>query len=102
MTVVSGLYAGSISDREVVEKSHFIDLLDHNDLTMADRGFEMQNMLAVKQVLMTLLNVSIFFYIFPFVLKPQSFLLSCMFLASTSPEGFSLLGSMTRPSGETP
>ena len=49
MTFVSGLYGGSISDREVVEKSHFIDLLDHNDLIMADRGFEIQDMLAVKQ-----------------------------------------------------
>ena len=49
MTFVSGLYGGSISDREVVEKSHFIDLLDHNDLIMADRRFEIQDMLAVKQ-----------------------------------------------------
>ena len=49
MTFVSGLYGGSISDREVVEKSNFIDLLDHNDLIMADRGFEIQDMLAVKQ-----------------------------------------------------
>ena len=49
MTFVSGLYRGSISHREVVEKSHFIDLLEHNDLIMADRGFEIQDMLAVKQ-----------------------------------------------------
>ncbi len=40
MTFVSGLYGGSISDKEIVEKSHFIDLLDHNDLLMADPGFE--------------------------------------------------------------
>ena len=49
MTFVSGLYGDSISDREVEEKSHFIDLLDHKDLIMADRGFELQDMLAVKQ-----------------------------------------------------
>ena len=49
MTFVSGLYGGSISDREVVETSHFIDLLDHNDLIMADRGLEIQDMLGVKQ-----------------------------------------------------
>ena len=49
VTFVRGLYGGSISDRGVVEKSHFIDLLDHNDLIMADRGFEIQDMLAVKQ-----------------------------------------------------
>ena len=49
MTFLSGLYGGSISEREVVEKSHFIDLLEQNDLIMADRGFEIQEMLAVKQ-----------------------------------------------------
>ena len=49
MTFVSGLYGGSISDRELVEKSHFIDLLEHNDLVMADRGFEIQDILALKQ-----------------------------------------------------
>ena len=40
---------GAASLTEVVEKSHFIDLLDHNDLIMADCGFEIQDMLAVKQ-----------------------------------------------------
>ena len=49
MTFVSGLYGGSISDRELVEKSHFIDLLEHNDLVMADRGFEILDILALKQ-----------------------------------------------------
>lgn len=49
MTFVSGLYGGSISDRELVEKSHFIDLLEHNDLVLADRGFEIQDMLAVNK-----------------------------------------------------
>ena len=48
MTFVSGLYGGSISDREIVERSHFIDLLEYNDIIMADRGFEIQDMLAVK------------------------------------------------------
>ncbi len=43
MAFVSDLYGGSISDREIVEKSHFIDLLDHDDLIMADRGFEIQD-----------------------------------------------------------
>ena len=47
MTFVSGLYGDSISDGEVVEKSHFIDLLDHKDLIMADHGFEIQDMLTV-------------------------------------------------------
>ena len=29
MAFVSGLYGGSISDREIIEKSHFIDLLEY-------------------------------------------------------------------------
>ena len=49
ITFVSGLYGGSISGREVVENGHFIDLLDRNDLIMTDRGFEIQDMPAVKQ-----------------------------------------------------
>jgi hypothetical protein len=50
VTFVSNLYGGSISDREIVEKSHFIDLLEHPDVIMADRGFEIQDILATKQV----------------------------------------------------
>ena len=43
-------YGGSISNRDVAEKSHCIDLLDHNDFIMANRmGFEIQDMIAVKQ-----------------------------------------------------
>lgn len=50
VTFVSNLYGGSISDREIVEKSHFVDLLEHPDLIMADRGFDIQDILATKQV----------------------------------------------------
>jgi len=50
VTFVSQLYGGSISDREIVEKSHLIDLLEPPDLIMADRGFEIQDLLAHKQV----------------------------------------------------
>ena len=31
---------GSISDRKVLEKSHFKDLLDHSDFIMAAHGLE--------------------------------------------------------------
>lgn len=48
MTFVSVLYVGSISDRELVEKIHLI-VLEHNDYVMADREFEIQDMLAAKQ-----------------------------------------------------
>ena len=50
VTFVSNLYGGSISDREIVEKSHFADLLKHPDEVMADRGFDIQDLLATKQV----------------------------------------------------
>lgn len=50
VTFVSTLYGGSISDREIVEKSQFVDLLDPTDLIMADRGFDIQDMLANKRV----------------------------------------------------
>ena len=35
---------------EIVEKSHFVDLLEHPDEVMADCGFEIQDLLATKQV----------------------------------------------------
>ena len=50
VTFVSQLYGGNISDREIVEKSHFVDLLEAPDLIMADRGFEIQDILATKGV----------------------------------------------------
>ncbi|KXJ07236.1 hypothetical protein AC249_AIPGENE18902 [Exaiptasia diaphana] len=50
VTFVSQLYGGSISDRELVEKSHLIDLLEPPDLIMADRGFDIQDLLAHKRV----------------------------------------------------
>lgn len=50
VTFVSHLYGGNISDREIVEKSHFVDLLEPPDLIMADRGFEIQDFLASKRV----------------------------------------------------
>ena len=49
--LVASIYGSSISDRmiEIVEKSHFMDFLDNNDLIMADRGSQIQDTLAVKQ-----------------------------------------------------
>ena len=50
MTFVSSLCGGSISDRQTVEKSHFVDLLEQGDrLIMADRGFDIQDLMAAKQ-----------------------------------------------------
>ena len=44
VTFVSNLYG------EIVEKSHFVDPVEHPDEVMADRGFEIQGLLATKQV----------------------------------------------------
>ena len=32
-----------------MEKSHFVDLLEQSDLIMADRGFDIQDLMAAKQ-----------------------------------------------------
>ena len=43
---VSSLCGGSISDRQIEEKSHFVDLLEQGDLIMADCGFDIQDLMA--------------------------------------------------------
>ena len=43
---VSTLYEGSISDRDIVIDSGFISLMDHGDSVMADKGFNIQDLLA--------------------------------------------------------
>ena len=46
ITFVSQLYTGSISDRELTERSGFLNLpFDHNDTVMADKGFDIQDIL---------------------------------------------------------
>lgn len=45
-TFVSELYTGSISDREIVIRSGFLDLpFDEKDLVMADTGFTVYDLL---------------------------------------------------------
>ena len=48
VTFVSSLFGGSISDRRIIEKTHFVDLLQQGDLVMADRGFDIQDLMAAK------------------------------------------------------
>lgn len=50
ISFISTLYGGSISDKEITEKSGLIDKLQHGDAIMADRGFNIQEMLASKGV----------------------------------------------------
>lgn len=46
ITFVSPTYEGSISDRKLVEVSGLLDLLEIGDEIMADKGFQMQDLLA--------------------------------------------------------
>jgi len=49
-TFVSPLYEGSISDKDIVVDSGFLPLLDHGDSVMADKGFDVQDVLAAYGV----------------------------------------------------
>ena len=46
---VSNLYTGSISDKEIVRKSWFLDELHPGDVVMADKGFNIQDLLALHE-----------------------------------------------------
>ena len=43
---VSPTYKGSISDKKLVESSNLLDLLEVGDEIMADKGFDIQDLLA--------------------------------------------------------
>jgi len=46
ITFISQLYGGSISDREIVERSGFLKLeFDKGDTVMADKGFTIEDLL---------------------------------------------------------
>lgn len=45
---ISDCYEGSISDREIVIQSGFLDHMNANDLVLADRGFNIEDLLAEK------------------------------------------------------
>ena len=47
-TFLSQLYSGRISDRDITERSGFLDKLTSGDDVMADRGFTIRDLLAVK------------------------------------------------------
>lgn len=50
MSFISSLYAGSISDREIARCGGFLDLLEHGDSIMADKGFNIDDLLKEKGV----------------------------------------------------
>lgn len=48
ISFISQLYTGNISDKEITERSGFLDLpFDDNDSVMADKGFTIQDLLPV-------------------------------------------------------
>ena len=51
VTFVSQLYCGNISDREITIKSGLCGYLENGDKVMADKGFDIQDILAEKGVI---------------------------------------------------
>ena len=47
---VSNVFSGSISDKEIVQKSGILKLLGKGDVVMADKGFNIQDLLAIYGV----------------------------------------------------
>ena len=50
----SQLWFGNASDKLLIEKSGFLDLLEPGDKVMADKGFGIRGMLAVKKCTLVL------------------------------------------------
>lgn len=46
----SDVFCGSISDQRIVQESGFLDLLQEGDSVLADRGFDIADVLAIKKV----------------------------------------------------
>ncbi|XP_059147573.1 uncharacterized protein LOC131935215 [Physella acuta] len=58
VSYISDAYGGSASDRQLVERSRIIDLCNSGDSIMADKGFNVQDLFARKDVT---LNIPRFF-----------------------------------------
>ena len=50
VSFVSSLYTGSISDKELTKCCGILDLLERNDGVMADKGFNIEDLLRGKGV----------------------------------------------------
>ena len=50
VSFISDLYGGHISDKKITESCSTLDLLEPGDMVMADRGFDIQHILAAKKV----------------------------------------------------
>lgn len=54
ITFVSSVYTGSISDKELTRCCGILNLLEANDSVMADKGFDVEDLLRSKQVSLNL------------------------------------------------
>ena len=48
ITFISQLYPGRISDKEIVERSNFCQLIEMGDQYLADKGFEIHDLIALR------------------------------------------------------
>ena len=51
---VSCLYGGHISDKAMIQDCGLIDLLEPGDVVMADKGFDIQHLLAPKKAILNI------------------------------------------------
>jgi len=57
-TFVSELWTGSTSDRKITQESGLVDLLEKGDHVMADREFNIRDLLTKKTVHLNILPLS--------------------------------------------
>jgi hypothetical protein len=56
VSFISALHAGSISDKQITKVSGFLDLLETDDVVMADKGFVIDDLLAEKNCKLVIPN----------------------------------------------
>ena len=54
VTFVSHLYGGHVSDKAITQSCGVIELLEEGDVVMADKGFDIQDLLVEKRVILNI------------------------------------------------